>query len=125
MSLVKKEQIEEIQVQWHNLWRDKLDDRFRAEAIASDNYSRLFIEKGTVVHATRQFRALSFKDILDQNQIKNAQRSALINPQTGGWTKFIKTSIRKNRPERHALSYVEPEREKQQLKKAGRGWLHK
>ncbi len=122
-----KELVEEIKVQWKSLWRERVDDKVRAEGIASGDYSKLFVEKGTIVHATRNFKALSFKEILEQNQVENSERFVPANPHVGGWTKFIKSNISVNSPQRHrrALRYEEPQKEKQQSKKGGRGWLHK
>lgn len=123
----QKEMVEEIKGQWRRLWQDRVDDKVRAEGVASGDYSRLFVEKGTVIHATRRFKALSFREILDRNQVENSERFVPASPLVGGWSKFIKTSICVNAPQRHrrALVYVEAERERQQqVKKGGRGWLH-
>src|SRR5512139_3583569 len=90
---LQKELVEDVKVQWKSLWRERFDDRVRAEGIANQNYSLLFVEKGTVIHATRNFKALSFKEVLEQNQIQNVQRYIPPNPETGGWTKFVKTHI--------------------------------
>jgi hypothetical protein len=119
--------VEEIKTQWRRLWQDRVDDKVRAEGIASGDYSRLFVEKGTIIHATRKFKALSFREILEQNQVENTDRFVPPSPHVGGWSKFIKTSIYVGMPQKHkrALVYVEPERVKQQPKKGGRGWLHK
>jgi hypothetical protein len=127
MSLELKEVVEEIRVQWRQLWQERVDDKVRAEGIASSDYSKLFVEKGTIIHATRKFKALNFKEILEQNQIENSERFVSPNPRIGGWNKFIKTNIYTGKAQRHkrALLHVEPEKEKQQPKKGGRGWLHK
>ncbi len=126
MSTPQKEMVEEIKGQWRRLWQDRVDDKVRAEGVASGDYSRLFVEKGTVIHATRRFKALSFKEILDQNQVENSERFVPPSPLVGGWSKFIKTSICVNVPQRHrrALEYAEAERQRGQPKKGGRGWLH-
>ena len=127
MSLTEKEMVEEIKVQWKKLWQERLEDKVRAEGVAINDYSKLFVDKGTVIHATRNFKSLSFKEILEQNQVENADRLVPPSPQVGGWTKFIRVSITNQKPQRQrrALTYVEPEKEKQQPKKGGRGWLHK
>lgn len=127
MSTNQKEIVEEIRVQWRSLWRERVDDKVRAEGIAVNDYSKLFIEKGTIIHATRNFKPLSFKEILEENHLENPERFVPPNPHVGGWTKFIKTSLYVGKPQTHkrALSHVEPEKEKQQPKKGGRGWLHK
>ena len=127
MSLTEKEMVEEIKVQWKKLWQERLEDKVRAEGVAIDDYSKLFVDKGTVIHATRNFKSLSFKEILEQNQVENADRLVPPSPQVGGWTKFIRVLITNQKPQRQrrALTYVPPEKEKQQPKKGGRGWLHK
>jgi hypothetical protein len=122
----QKEQIEELRLQWKRLWQERIDDKLRAEGMAMADYCDLFVEKGTVIHATRDFKTLSFKEILEQHEIINAERYIPPNPQTGGWNKFIKTNITNQslRKKRAALYREEP-KEKQQPKKGGRGWLHK
>ena len=127
MSLPQKETVEEIKAQWKCLWRDRVDDKVRAEGVATTDYSKLFVDKGTIIHATRNYKLPSLKEILEQNEIQNTDRFVPPDPQIGGWTKFIKTSIsNQNRQRaRRALSYAAPEKEKQQPKKGGRGWLHK
>ena len=126
MSLTQKELVEELKVQWKKLWHERVDDKVRAEGIAVEDYVKLFVEKGTIIHATRAFKALNFKEILEQNQIANAEQFVPPSPLVGGWTKFIRTSITIHRPQRNrrAQLYVEPKKEKQQPKKGGRGWLH-
>jgi hypothetical protein len=127
VSLTEKEMVEEIRTQWKKLWQERLDDKVRAEGVATDAYCKLFVDKGTIIHATRNFKPLSFKEILEQNQVENVDRLIPPSPQLGGWTKFIKVTITNQRPQRNrrALAYVEPKKEKQQPKKGGRGWLHK
>jgi hypothetical protein len=127
VTLDEKEAVEEIKVQWKSLWQERVDDKVRAEGIATNDYTKLFVEKGTIIHATRSFKALSFKEILEQNKVENAEKFVPPSPHVGGWNKFIRTSITINKPERHmrALLYVAPVKEKQQPKKGGRGWLHK
>jgi hypothetical protein len=126
LSLTQKEMVEELKVQWKRLWQERLDDKVRAEGIAVYDYSELFVEKGTIIHATRDFKALSFREILEQHQVADAERLVPPSPQVGGWAKFIKTSItsQRKRKSTRAQLYREAEKEKQQPKKGGRGWLH-
>lgn len=127
VSSVQKEMVEALKIQWKRLWQERVDDKLRAEGMATADYVELFVEKGTVIHATRKFKALSFREILEQHQITNAERYIPPSPYIGGWNKFIKTSITNQQPrrKRRADSYIEAKREKQQPKKGGRGWLHK
>lgn len=128
MNMSNKEKVEELRLQWKKLWQERVNDKVRAEGVATADYSDLFVEKGTIIHATRNFKTLSFKEILEQHQINNAERFIPPDPQVGGWTKFIKTDMKKKQSQKHrrAESYhYESKLEKQQLKKGGRGWLHK
>ena len=126
MSLNQKEMVEELKTSWKQLWQERLDDKVRAEGVATNDYVKLFVEKGTIIHAIRDFKPLNFKEILEQNQIANADRFIPPSPQVGGWNKFIKTNITSHRQRRNtrASLYREDKKEKQQPKKGGRGWLH-
>ncbi len=128
MSLNQKELVTELKIQWKKLWRERLDDKVRAEGIAVNDYGDLFIDKGTVIHATRDFKALNFKEILEEHEVINAERYIPPDPHVGGWTKFVKTNITNNAVKKQkssAVPFVEAKKEKQHLKQNGRGWLHK
>ncbi|MCW4003647.1 MAG: hypothetical protein NWE95_07030 [Candidatus Bathyarchaeota archaeon] len=126
-SLSGKELVEELKFYWKRLWQERVDDKVRAEGIAAAEYEKLFVEQGTIIHATRDYKALSFREILEQHQVANADRFIPPPPQVGGWNKFVKTHITNQRPRKsvRVLLYCEEKREKQQPKKGGRGWLHK
>jgi hypothetical protein len=126
MSLNQKEMVDSLRIQWKRLWQERVDDKIRAEGIATADYCDLFVEKGTIIHATRNFKALSFKEILEQHEISNLDRVIPPSPQIGGWNKFIKTNItnQHSRKKRRVELYCEEKKEKQQPKKGGRGWLH-
>ena len=126
MVLKQKEMVDELKIEWKRLWRERVDDKVRAEGIAIDDYSVLFIDKGTIIHATRDFKAINFKDILDQHEIQNADRYIPPDPHVGGWTKFVKDNITKqSKKDKFTEFYGVKRTEKQQLKKNGRGWLHR
>jgi len=126
---MQKEMVENLKVQWKSLWTTRVDDHVRAEGIANQDYSMLFVEKGTVIHATRKFKALSFKEILEQNKVQNLQRFIPPSPQVGGWAKFVKTQItitsKKRVLDRHSYEPPANNDQSRQQKKGGRGWLHK
>jgi hypothetical protein len=126
VSLTTKEMVEQLKVQWRRLWQERVDDKLRAEGVATADYCDLFVEKGTIIHATRDYKALSFREVLEQHQIVNIDRVVPPAPYIGGWTKFIKTNITNQRPrrKRRAELHYEEKKEKQQPKKGGRGWLH-
>ena len=127
MSEDKKEVVEELKVEWKRLWLERVDDKVRAEGIAIQDYSSLFVDKGTVIHATRDYKALNFKEILEQHQIENPDRYIPPPKEVGGWNKFIKQQVTsQNHPKKKcAEQYEVQKKEKQQPKKGGRGWLHK
>jgi len=108
------------------LWRDRIDDKTRAEGIANRNYSLLFVEGGTVIVATRDFKPLDFKEILSLHEVANVERFVSPHPSVGGWRKFSRTLI--NRQSRARKWNGSVQRRKRngnlQLKKGGRGWLH-
>jgi hypothetical protein len=126
----RKEFVEELKKQWRTLWRERIDDEVRAEGISSKDYTELFVERGTVIVATRKFKPPDFYEIVqqhlshDQSDIRNP---LLLNPKTGGWGKFVRTVLRKQQASvrRRRDSFVETDKKVgQQLKKCGRGWLH-
>ena len=127
VTVTQKEAIAELRTEWKKLWQERLDDRLRAEGVAVADYKPLFVDKGTVIHATRDFKALNFKEILERHQVENAERFIQPDPQVGGWNKFIKSEISglKRPRAKRADSYYPEEKKKQQPKKGGRGWLHK
>ena len=126
----QKKLVEELKVQWKLLWVERFDDKVRAEGISVEDYSLLRVERGTIIHATRDFKALSFKEILDQHMVENPDRFVQPEAEVGGWNKFIKKEITGQSPRRRSkrlASYLDEKpgtRVAQQLKKRGRGWLH-
>jgi len=126
MSLSPKELVEELKIQWKRLWQERVDDKVRAEGMAVADYSKLFVERGTVIRATRDFKTLNFKEILEQHQVENAERYIPPSAEVGGWNKFIKTSITSHQQHKRKRAEIfrEDLKKKQQSKKSGRGWLH-
>jgi len=121
-----KEIVEELKEQWRRLWRERIDDKVKAEGIANTDFSKLFVEKGTVIFATRDFKMLNFKEILELHKL-DVGRIIPPSPSVGGWGKFIRTMIATQRPSnrvRQARQYLDDRKQRQQLKKGGRGWLH-
>jgi hypothetical protein len=123
----KPEFVEELRTQWKDMWQRRIDDRLRAEGIADNDYSLLFVDRGTVITATRNVRSPDFFEILQQH--RGAGIGNMVPPSSGvgGWGKFIRTVVKKQlrlkRQRRWPLKPVRKER--RQLKKGGRGWLHR
>lgn len=126
-ALDKNDFVKELKEQWKTLWRERIDDKLRAEGIADKDYGMLFVERGTVIFATRKFKMLSFREILQLHGVVDVDRVLGPSPSVGGWGKFIRTFIssqQSSKRKKRALQYFEEEKQKQQLKKGGRGWLH-
>lgn len=114
--------IDELKKEWRVLWRDRIDDRVRAEGIANEDYPRLDVERGLVIVATRDYKPPDFVEILQRHNL------APPSPSVGGWGKFIRDVLSKQKriTKRRRQAPLEPDRkEKQQRKKGGRGWLHR
>jgi hypothetical protein len=125
----QKKLIEELKAQWKLLWSERYDDRVRAEGVSVNDYAILDIEKGTIIHATKDFKILNLKQILEKHKIDNPERHIQPDVRVGGWNKFIKTEITVQKGSRAAAYLAENKKAKkkpgQQTKKSGRGWLHK
>ena len=80
----QKELIEELKAQWKLLWSERYDDRVRAEGVSVNDYAILDIEKGTIIHATKDFKILSLKQILEKHQINNPERYVQPNVEVRG-----------------------------------------
>ena len=126
-KLPNRELVEKLKVQWKQLWSNRVKDLIRAESVATLDYSSLFIEKGTVIHATRDFKISSFNEILRMNKIENSEHYISPPSEFGGWTKFAKNHLmfKRTRKENLDVFLVRSNKQKQHLKKSGRGWLHK
>jgi hypothetical protein len=118
--------VEKVKAEWKLLWHGRIEDKVRAEGMADQSFPLLSVERGTVIVATRDFKALNLKDILRSYNVENVERVVGPHPLEGGWTKFAKTVLNKQTRAQKLRSEVKPEvRSKNtQLKKSGRGWLH-
>lgn len=123
----KKQFIEEFKTQWKSMWRNRLDDRVRAEGIADRDYSLFSVDRGTVIIATRKFKLLDFYELLQQNRSLLGNEIIPPNASVGGWGKFIRTNlVSENFTKRGRPRPSTPDKRSTQLqlKKGGRGWLH-
>jgi len=124
-TLEWKELVDELKRQWGTLWRERIDDKVRAEGVANKDYEKLFVERGLVIVATRKFKPLSFSEVLERHKPSGMGDAVPPNPSVGGWGKFIRNALRgQKRFTKKARPVPFERKEKQQLKKNGRGWLH-
>jgi len=128
-SLKWEEFVKELKTLWRKMWRERIDDKVRSEGIAKENYPLLFLEGGTIVIATRKYKAPDFFEILERHRgLSDVEKTFCdVNPFVGGWGKFIRSTLSKQerftkrkRPEPLKLK----SKETLQKKKGGRGWLH-
>ena len=122
----QKELVETLKVQWKLLWDERFNDKVRAEGVSEKDYEILNVERGTVITATRDFKVLSFKDILEKHLIEQPDRFVQPSANMGGWNQFVKTHINTHKPQRNNRPLREAPNKliDQQSKKSRRGWLH-
>jgi hypothetical protein len=120
-----KEFVEDLRIEWKSLWQNRIDDKVRAEGIAKQDYTKLLIEQGTVIQATRDYKHLEFFDIVEKYLGCETTKAVPPNSTIGGWGKFVRNNIQKqkSRTKRYAPVKHIPKKGQQQ-KKGGRGWLH-
>ena len=123
----EKFKVEKIREEWRQLWFERIEDKVRAEGIAIREFPLCCVDQGTIIAATRDFKPLDLKEILSLNKVQNAERVLGPPPAVGGWRKFARTVLNKQKRRHHSyvLEHPLPKRVKNlHLKKGGRGWLH-
>lgn len=118
-----------LKKQWKMLWCNRIDDKVRAEGIAREDYPMLFVDRGTVIVATRKYKPLDFREILNlHQQMRKGNTPIQMWSSSSGWGRFIKTVI-KLQPRFSSRRQPQPSEEKRksnlQKKKGGRGWIHR
>jgi hypothetical protein len=116
-----------LREEWKRLWRERIDDKFRGEGIAIRDYDMLFMDRGTIIFASRDARLPTLHEIMEMWAPQEIHYAVPPHPSVGGWGKFIRTELKKGPHSRAKAHKRQPKRkrEKQQLKKGGKGWLHK
>jgi len=119
--------VKEVRQQWGLLWLNRIDDRVRAEGVADGDYSLLFVDKGMVILATRDFRMPDLREILELHRPAEVFNAVQPPPSVGGWRKFVRETVSQSRPrrKRRAAPLELRKPDGQQKKKGGRGWLHR
>jgi len=114
-----------LKEEWRLLWRERFDDRVRAEGVAIRDYPLVFMDRGFVIFASRDAKAPCFSEVVEFWASQGLVYAS--DPNVGGWGKFVRTELKKVVHSRARMfGDGKPPRkgEKQQLKKGGRGWLH-
>ena len=121
--------LRDLKDSWRTMRCERFDDSVAAEGVATKDYSTLFLARGTVVVATRKFKAPDFHEILDRHRkLMGIQRTdGYVDPSVGGWGKFIRNHYKPSSfGSTKTVKTIETCRERnvQQKKKGGRGWVH-
>jgi DNA-binding ferritin-like protein (Dps family) len=121
--------VEELRNEWRYMWRTRIDDDVRAEAIAEKTFTRLFVDRGLILFATRDYKPPIFHEILERHLTPEEIERASPSPVRGGIKKFIKEYITiqngfKNKRRQEMRAELEKMKRRQQQKHGGRGWLH-
>ena len=123
----EKISVKDIKKEWKQLWLDCINDKVRAEGVANQTFPLCFVERGTVIAASKDFKPLCLKEILNKNRIKNVERILGPPPTMGGWHKFARTFL--NKQTRNRRFILKEKRRNRvaslQHKKGGRGWIHR
>ncbi|NIM45196.1 MAG: hypothetical protein GTO54_06115 [Nitrososphaeria archaeon] len=126
--------VDELKRQWRLMWRERINDKVRAEGIADKDFELLFVDRGTVIVATRSYKPVEFNEILEEYEapydVKAKQEEP--HPSVGGWRKFGRemAAARRKARKRRRNTWGTGEAGKGQkkgslqVKKGGRGWLH-
>lgn len=125
--------VKDLKEQWKMLWRNRIDDKVRAEGVAREDNPMLFVDKGTVIVATRKYKPPDFVEILnlhrqERRRVEKVGTTIQMWPSSSGWRKFITTVI-KSQPRFSLRRRPQPSKGKRegnlQKKKGGRGWTHR
>ena len=120
-----KEKRRSIKQEWDDLWISRHKDEVTAEGVSSNDYNLLFVDKGEIIHAIRDYKPLSFQEILEKHIGKENTNKVDIDPNAGGYKKFSKQhfppkkkKVKRSRPRvRYDVS--------QHMRKGGAGWRNK
>ena len=115
----------ELKEDWSKLWMEKYDDEVRAEDVSKNEFNELFVDKGEIIYATRDYKPLSFRDILDRHLGSEMAEKISPDPAVGGWQKFIRENLPKNKQKRRREQPPVKADVSQHQRKGGHGWLNK
>lgn len=115
---------EELKTEWDELWRTRYDDDVLAEGVSRSGFKRLFVDQGEVISATKDFKPLSFREILERHVGSDAAGKAYPDPSVGGWHKFVKEHIPISKPVKRREPPIIKVDLSQHQRKGGQGWLN-
>jgi hypothetical protein len=118
---------QEIRKEWKELWNQRIEDKLIAEDVASKTYELLFIERGVVLRASKDYKPPELEKIIEMNEKILGKEPISPDPNVGGWRKFSKEVLSKQPRQHNSLRKaveISKKPKSGQLKKGGRGWLH-
>jgi hypothetical protein len=113
-----------LKIEWADLWKSKFDDEIIAEGISLRDYSLLDVDKGEIIHASRDYKPLKFREILEKNLGGEAAERVDVDPQVGGWKRFARENLPKREKKTARGAPKIPFDLSQQQRKGGSGWLN-
>lgn len=111
-----------LKVEWAELWKTRHDDEVVAEGISIKKYEELFVDRGEIIHATRDYKPLSFGEIFEKHVGAEKAERIDVNPREGGWGKFARTHFTVKHTKRERPK-IKPDLNQHQ-RKGGAGWLN-
>ena len=122
----RKDLVENLREEWKNMWRSRFDDKVRAEGIADRTYDRLFVDRGTILFATRKYKPVEFREVLEKYMSTYDVDTVVPDPNRGGIGKFIREHITRKSEfrSRGAILEESEERKKDSVRQNVKGWLH-
>ena len=55
--------VDDLRIQWKDLWQNRIDDKVRAEGIAKQDYLGLFVDRGTVIRTQKELEDYLVKSL--------------------------------------------------------------
>jgi len=113
-----------LKKEWKLMWTERFDDRTKGEGIVTRDHPLIFMDRGSVIFASRDVKTPTFSEIVELW----AARGSIYAPQpaVGGWGKFIRTQLRSasHSRARKFASDLFNLKANQCKKKHAKGWLH-
>jgi hypothetical protein len=113
---------QKLKADWAELWKTKHDDEVKAEGISIKIYTDLFVDRGEIIHATRDYKPLSFSEIYEKHVGTEKAERIEVNPREGGWRKFARNYFPAKQTKRERPKF-KPDLSQHQ-RKGGSGWLN-
>lgn len=113
-----------LKIEWAELWKSKFDDEIIAEGVSLRDYSLLDVEKGEIIHASRDYKPLKFREILENKLGSEITERVNVDPKVGGWKKFAREQLPLREKTMAREAHKIPFDLGQQQRKGGSGWLN-